>query len=690
MNSVLHFRQIFRKPFRTLLYVLLLALLTTFFSLSLNLYRNSRENIRLADETYSTIAVMELYADVDSRGNLLAEVGGVEDYAGYQALTAYGYDLSPIVHAPGVEKYDLRARYGAFAEGELACRPSGIRDSIDRMSGPMFCDDVIRFKVIEDVTESHQGFGLSGKPAEDEPAADDGLIRIACLGISKSISGQYLRTEFLDSANGAFEYEKDITPVFWLSERQAEHYAAEIACLNGTEAAEHIVLEPGTEYVGLVSASSMPPGFMRTDSGLYYADSINFKADSLFVDRYYYYSALGGEDVDSTARSGQPFWLYRYADVLADSALAEQLEQIRRAYYINARSFGVMATDDLLGVPAFHLGNMFMKEGRTISDAEYGSGARVCIISSDLARAQGWEVGNAVEFQYYEYDHFVNATLWGSELAPRYTYSDPQNFFDGGSYEIVGIYEMRPIVGTSTVSEAALSVPWNTIFVPKRSIRNAPAESELPVSGALLTLWIENGKIEPFLEEMDALGITGQKAGDYEAKFTFYDQGYSNIQPSLNALSGTAELLLILSSVLLLTAAVLLAFFFVLSQKQNLGVMRMLGCSGARAFCTVFLSALLIAALGVGAGAAAGHALTEQVGQRILAEANTASEAYRAFSAYIASGQNAAMEFALGASVRTTAFALAAALGLFLLGTAAFTLRYLAKEPRALLPESHV
>ena len=112
----MHLRQLTRKPARIVIFILILVLLTAFFCVSLNLYANSMYNLKLADETYTTIAIMELYADVDTHGNLIDDITNVEDYAGFHALTVYGYDLEPIVTAPSVIKYDLRARYGAFSD----------------------------------------------------------------------------------------------------------------------------------------------------------------------------------------------------------------------------------------------------------------------------------------------------------------------------------------------------------------------------------------------------------------------------------------------------------------------------------------------------------------------------------------------------------------------------------------------
>ena len=310
------------------------------------------------------------------------------------------------------------------------------------------------------------------------------------------------------------------------------------------------------------------------------------------------------------------------------------------------------------------------------------------MISKDLAKVQKWTIGDKIDFSFYEFGFFTNATVWGSTLAPYYTYTDPNHFFDSGEYEVVGIYDVRPITGSSTVSRSALSVPWNTIYIPEKSLENAPAEEERPVTGALLTLWIENGKIEPFLERMNELGITGAKNGDYEARFTFYDQGYSRIQPSLEALSGTAELLLILSSSLLVIAALLLAFFYALSQKQSIGTMRLLGCSKARTAAAVVLCAAMIAIVGVGAGAYVGHALTQRVGESIMASVETIPEEFQAFSAYLTENTNIEVEFALGAKNAVSAVAVAAALVLFMGGVIVCVLRYLGKEPRELLPRA--
>ena len=682
----MHLKQLFRKPIRTVLYILVLVLLTAFFCTSLNLYMDSQHNLQLANDTYTTIAIMELYADVDSRGNIISDVTKAEDYAGYHALTVYGYDLEPIITAPSVKKYELRARYGAFNEDNIAVKYNDKKQAV-----PICNDDVIRFKIVPE----HQEQAEADKEWNDVEFVDDGRYRIHTFSFvdSDTHTSRKYNLDILESAINVFDYEKlpilfdisldNIYTTTPLTDTNSLMPSAEYA-----DKPDCIILEPNTEYIALISRFSNNVNTFNKASGLYKIQTFTIARDEFFRNNYYRYSIGRSEYVSWDYPYEQPFWIYEYDELKSKPEMLKKYEQIARAYYINSRSFGVMTTNDLTGIPAFHLGNMFIPEGRMITEEEYASGAKVCMISTDLAKLQGWNVGDKIDFSFYEYNNFVNATIWGSRLSPRYTYTDPDHFFDNGEYEIVGTYNVRPLTGTSAVSASAVSVPWNTIYIPEKSLENAPAEEDRPVTGALLTIWLENGKIEPFIERMNELGITGAKQGDYEARFTFYDQGYSRIQPSLEALSGTAELLLILSSSLLVIAALLLAFFYAQSQKQSIGTMRLLGCSKARAFAAVMLSALIIAVTGALIGAAIGHALTAGVGESIMASANQTPEEFLAFSAYLAESTQVEVEFALGADAKVSLLTCLAALGLFIAGTLVFVIRYLGKGPRELLPRA--
>ena len=598
----MHLRQLFRKPIRIILYLLTIALSAGFFCMSANLYWDSVKNLQLADDAFSTIAVLDYYADVDWYGKIVENFENVYRYAGEQRITRYGVDLQQIVNAPYVKNYDLRSVYGAFSDEHIALNHLG--------QYPIFNGNVIRFTISREVKHG-----------------DDHL----------------------------FDYS-----------------------LPANLGEEPFTIQ--SPYDIATDASDVFGHFRLSD--------IIFCNDRYYDNRAYYYSQQLGEYTLRESTGESPFWLYRYETVASNPELLKKYENISRAYYINAHSFCVNAINDLTGVPAFHSGSMYIRSGRTFAKSDYDAGTNVCLVSKDLAMNQGWNIGDKINFSFYNYKYFTQDTDWNTTLIPYYTYTENCEFFDNGTYEIIGIYDATPTTSSEGVRSKILSVPWNTIYIPEKSLENAPAEEDRPVTGALLTIWLENGKIEPFIERMNELGITGAKQGDYEARFTFYDQGYSRIQPSLEALSGTAELLLILSSSLLVIAALLLAFFYAQSQKHSIGTMRLLGCSKARAFVAVMLSALIIAVTGALIGAAIGHALTAGVGESIMASANQTPEEFLAFSAYLAESTQVEVEFALGADIRVSLLTCLAALGLFIAGTLVFVARYLGKGPRELLPRA--
>ena len=116
MNIKFFGQQLLRNKIRTMLYLIVLSSVTAFFVMSTNLYRNSITNLQVVEDTYSTIAVMELYGNINKFGELTDRTA--EDSVGYHACSVDGYDFSDVVTADCVEKYDLRSRYAVYIPGE--------------------------------------------------------------------------------------------------------------------------------------------------------------------------------------------------------------------------------------------------------------------------------------------------------------------------------------------------------------------------------------------------------------------------------------------------------------------------------------------------------------------------------------------------------------------------------------------
>lgn len=113
-----------KRSKKTVVYFWLLLIAATFFVTSMNLYYNSTSNLQLSENTFSTLAVTELYGEVDRYGELVER--NSDAHIGYQAVGVKGYDIAPILQSDAVESYDLRSQYGRLHRGVSS---HGVRSS---------------------------------------------------------------------------------------------------------------------------------------------------------------------------------------------------------------------------------------------------------------------------------------------------------------------------------------------------------------------------------------------------------------------------------------------------------------------------------------------------------------------------------------------------------------------------------
>ena len=658
MNIKFFGQQLLRNKIRTMLYLIVLSSVTAFFVMSTNLYRNSITNLQVVEDTYSTIAVMELYGNINKFGELTDRAA--EDSVGYHACSVDGYDFSDIVTTDCVEKYDLRSRYGVYIPGEYAMQ------AMNQTMEPL---DLVRFRIV-------------GEEPQTLP------VRQRKAGKSYSLEEVYL--EILDSAAGIYKYDEQFWGDVNFSEDILAEYAQHIRYLNGTDVTTALTLYPGVEYVAVLYHSNDLE--QEKSTGLLKPKHNHFSLafESFSVKPQVCYNRWGDEYTQTSSKSlidGQVFPLQRWDDIQNDPELLRWYEETRESVYYSAYSHGVTLTNDLLGVPVFHLSGAQLQDGRMISEEEYDSGAKVCMVSARVAKLQGWQVGDRLEMHFYRYEGFPNRNTEWNDNRPIYSH-DTEGFFDTGSYEIVGIYGQRPVTGNSTISENALALTWNTIFLPERSVTNLTPKEELPVHSALLTIWLKNGTIDAFLDHVDALGITKEQSNNYQASFTFYDQGYSLIQPSLQTMHGTAKLLLILSSVLLLVTVILMAWFFAQSQKQAVGILRMLGGSKRQAVAGLLLCAAMIALIGAAIGVLCGSVLTQAVGNHLMTSGVQQSLADVEFRAFILAEQTTVDQITTGIDALLSVAAGCSGAVLFIACICIFVCLYINREPRELLPKN--
>ncbi len=647
--------QVKRSGYRLLLFIVLLLLVVASFALSANLYQNSCTNITSADNAFSTIAVLEFYGHTPGYEAAANSMGLQMEPAALCVVEDLDIDL--LYALPGIKSIDYRQKMGVYVPGAVA-RPA---DREDTSSQYLFTDDLIRFTLQEDASVIVSPYKIN----QIEP-------RSVSLTVLNSVNP-------VCSYNGkAFEL---FSNVDW-SVRGATYSnlsSAQSAMLNDfnkkeTVNSSELILEPGVEYWASGWAGK---------NGKEGVLSFNFAfdwygADSGFV-KFSEHESLGDE-VREFATADQPIAVWRWEDVQSDPELAAYFEEVAQAYAYTACSFQAMTTQNMQGIPAFHQQDAYIAQGRAFWQADYEKGNPVCAISDTLAKMQGWSVGDRIDLSFYSYD-ILNYEESSTTIRPDYTRRSG-GFFHQGNYEIVGIWKEKEAKSTALLESETEYIPWNTILVPTSSVQNLDAV-DAPASGSRLTVHLENGMMDAFLEA--ASKVTLSESAD-EVKITAFDQGYSQAQDSLQSMLGTAQFLLVLSSALLVVAGVLLAFFYTQSQKQNMALMRLLGCNRRQAGTMSLLGSLLILLPGGLLGMSAGHLLTDWVASAILNGTSTLDKPeYAGFREVF--GVQAEVDFALSAQPAVSVAALAVAASLFLAGCIVFTLLLLRKEPREALQD---
>lgn len=504
-----------------------------------------------------------------------------------------------------------------------------------------------------------------------------------------TLEAYHFGLDVIEDAAGCFDYpEKMFYSNLGFKPEEWEAHAQDIKAFNQTEDTDRLILYPDVEYVAILRRHGT---WLWTEEGtLEYTTtsdgySTNFNLTAPVQD----YQNLrltydGGREGMEYEVGDTPFPIQRWEDVQNDPKLKAYFDDLWQDVHIQQYTHNVVATNDVTSVPAFHLGNTALREGRLITEEEYESGAKVCLVSKELTENQQWEIGDKLNMKLFESDYLPNAPFIPDQ--PIYD-AEKTPFVDEGEYEIVGIYESYPNVGNTELAPDTLELSSHTIFVPTNSIAKPREQKDVLVHGSTFSVKIKNGSVEDFVQEMEANGVTTGGKGEYTPKFTFYDQGYSAVKSSLLSMNSTAKLLVVLSTALLLITSILIAYFFWQNQRQTVGIFRLLGGTKKQAVAAVLVCALLLCGIGAAVGGSVGYGVAQAIGSDIMEENISHSERDSLFQAYVLPAQEEQESIVVTADPLLTLGACGSVLlfPFFLLG---FVSADINKEPRELLPKS--
>lgn len=332
---------------------------------------------------------------------------------------------------------------------------------------------------------------------------------------------------------------------------------------------------------------------------------------------------------------GQLPWVCEYTgsvtDYLNSDAASTWREDIVPLCQLNYESAAVILTDRAESMYSFNTGDEALLSGRFFTDEEYINGDDVCVISAAYAEQNGLRLGDMIQLDYYDsgFGEYNNGATANSMLAAEDPGPYRQRYYMSLD-DAIGVCKNYTVIGIYTGARfafGAYQLNADTILVPKASVPNAQ-NYETRANSLLNTFVLKNGSAKEFEKYMEQQNLAGQ--------FLYFDQDFSSMQESLDALEINAmRLMMVGIGVFLLTSAL---FLFLNFRRMNLTIrgVRLLGRSSKAVFREIIMALIPLETLAVLFGTCAAIALFDVVTRNLLSSALTLRPEAMAVSAVTA------------------------------------------------------
>ena len=278
---------------------------------------------------------------------------------------------------------------------------------------------------------------------------------------------------------------------------------------------------------------------------------------------------------------------------------------------VNHHAFAVLGVDDLGYVAQFAREESQIIEGRDFTEEELESGARVCIISQELAAANGLTVGDAIYPNFFNVDENLpyNALLSKNKgiINPSSGfYFSTTPLLGETEYIIVGIYRSNEPWAYVTAAENHYAFTPNTIFVPKASITAKMQYSEFL---QFQTVVLHNGRMDDFAALMNRAGYAGA--------YLLSDQGYSVIAGNFSDYEAQSKQVMQICVAAYAIISLLYLLLYPGSQRKTIRVMESLGTPKRQRRRHVFVSSVVLLIPASVIGAVAGVTFWEKINDKL-------------------------------------------------------------------------
>lgn len=263
---------------------------------------------------------------------------------------------------------------------------------------------------------------------------------------------------------------------------------------------------------------------------------------------------------------------------------------------------------------AFHNGDARIVEGRDISESEYASGEKVCLVDRNFAANNRLKVGDELRLPLYYADYYFSSIqIFREPIPDNIIYilvnsrGEGYPVFEDSVYRIVGIFS-----APKPFSASGYEMGYNAVVIPQKSVKNSDENNIFgmgPMKGYNTSFQIPNGHIPEFLSKWEALGIT-------DLKIVFYDNGYSRIKAGLEAMRKTAVILFATGLAATLLVIALFCHLFISKQKKRTAIERSLGMSKRLCAASLLAGLMVVVIAAYVFGSLAGYVLTDYIARQ--------------------------------------------------------------------------
>lgn len=319
--------------------------------------------------------------------------------------------------------------------------------------------------------------------------------------------------------------------------------------------------------------------------------------------------------------------IVEYSDDFFETELGKKYQNVIDSlkFMTDDNTFSVMPVESLDAYQAFDESEAVIVQGRAITDEEYASGAKVCMISETTNQNGDGNyvtIGDKITISPYSRYYcekpmlvsYSQRGIWTNDLYPENGFEE----IEGEEYEIVGIYYSKNQEQARIDSEYYM--PDEAVIIPAKSVdlESYPILQGSVLSHETCSFVIENGSIDSFLTAFDALGLDNL---DVE----FDDMGYTSIAKGTKSVLRISVILLVSGAVSALSILILFSFLQIVRKKSEAAISISLGTGIRKSAARLILSVMLVVIMGTAVGSVAGALSVDKISEAAYNSAQQSS-----------------------------------------------------------------